>query len=428
MKNLSTKLSIHYSKSLKLKTVTYKYLDLTKLTIIIILNLTGAIEELEHAINNPTLPSKCVTIARSLDGRLQVSHRKGLPHVIYCRIFRWPDLQSHHELKPISTCEFSFCSKQTEVCINPYHYERIDLPIHSILTPKTEPVTRPISETINTITPIQQTSQLGHFYQQYTVNATKENFPSSYQMSTPNNKPTNSFMGNYMTYTSANWSPHTPQSECDQSSAEMACVSGYQEPENWCSIVYYELNQRIGEAFNAASSKVLVDGYTSPYNGRGQRFCLGMLSGVSRNPSVEKCRKHIGRGIQIHNENGDVYLENLSESPVFVQSRNCNQEKKFHVDTVCKVFPGYSLKVFQFRLFAELLKESVDYGYDAVYDLVNMCVVKVSFVKGWGSQYYRQEVSACPCWVEVRLNGAFQWLDRVLKEMGSSSNAATSVS
>jgi len=31
----------------------------------------GALEELEKALSNPGLPSKCVTIARSLDGRLQ---------------------------------------------------------------------------------------------------------------------------------------------------------------------------------------------------------------------------------------------------------------------------------------------------------------------------------------------------------------------
>jgi hypothetical protein len=43
-------------------------------------------------------PSACVTIPRSLDGRLQISHRKALPHVIYCRVYRWPDLQSHHEV------------------------------------------------------------------------------------------------------------------------------------------------------------------------------------------------------------------------------------------------------------------------------------------------------------------------------------------
>ena len=67
----------------------------------------GAIEELERALScGETQQSKCVTILRSLDGRLQVSHRKGLPHVIYCRVWRWPDLQSHHELKPLPFCRY----------------------------------------------------------------------------------------------------------------------------------------------------------------------------------------------------------------------------------------------------------------------------------------------------------------------------------
>ena len=88
----------------------------------------GAIEDLEYALSHPGLPSKCVTIPRSLDGRLQVSHRKGLPHVIYCRVWRWPDLQSHHELKPMEHCMFPFSSKQKDVCINPYHYKRVESP------------------------------------------------------------------------------------------------------------------------------------------------------------------------------------------------------------------------------------------------------------------------------------------------------------
>uniref|UniRef100_A0A2K6FXJ6 SMAD family member 9 n=1 Tax=Propithecus coquereli TaxID=379532 RepID=A0A2K6FXJ6_PROCO len=89
----------------------------------------GAMDELERALSCPGQPSKCVTIPRSLDGRLQVSHRKGLPHVIYCRVWRWPDLQSHHELKPLECCEFPFGSKQKEVCINPYHYRRVETPV-----------------------------------------------------------------------------------------------------------------------------------------------------------------------------------------------------------------------------------------------------------------------------------------------------------
>ena len=65
---------------------------------------------------------------RSLDGRLQVSQRKGLPHVIYCRLWRWPDLQSHQELRAVEPCEYAFHLKKNEVCVNPYHYTRVEVP------------------------------------------------------------------------------------------------------------------------------------------------------------------------------------------------------------------------------------------------------------------------------------------------------------
>ena len=35
--------------------------------------------------------------------------------MIYCRVWRWPDLQSHHELKPLDCCSFPFDAKQKEV-------------------------------------------------------------------------------------------------------------------------------------------------------------------------------------------------------------------------------------------------------------------------------------------------------------------------
>lgn len=134
------------------------------------------------------------------------------------------------------------------------------------------------------------------------------------------------------------------------------------------------------------------------------------------------------KGIHLYNDNGDIYIECLSESPIFIQSRNCNQDRGFHPHTVCKLPSGYSLRVFQAKLFAELLSQSVNQGYNSVYELSNMCVIRVSFVKGWGADYYRQDVSSCPCWIEIRLNEAFQWLDKVLKEMGTCLNPVTSVS
>lgn len=70
----------------------------------------------------------------------------------------------------------------------------------------------------------------------------------------------------------------------------------YEEPSHWCSIVYYELNNRVGEAYHASSTSVLVDGFTDPSNNKN-RFCLGLLSNVNRNSTIENTRRHIGKGI-----------------------------------------------------------------------------------------------------------------------------------
>uniref|UniRef100_A0A8B9LY54 Mothers against decapentaplegic homolog n=1 Tax=Astyanax mexicanus TaxID=7994 RepID=A0A8B9LY54_ASTMX len=295
----------------------------------------GAMEELERALSCPGQPSSCVTIPRSLDGRLQVSHRKGLPHVIYCRVWRWPDLQSHHELKALECCEFPFGAKQKDVCINPYHYKRVDSPdVHSV---------------------------------------------------------------------------------------------AYQEPKHWCSIVYYELNNRVGEAFLASSTSVLVDGFTDPSNNRN-RFCLGLLSNVNRNSTIENTRRHIGKGVHLYYVGGEVYAECLSDSSIFVQSRNCNYHHGFHPTTVCKIPSGCSLKIFNNQEFAELLAQSVNHGFEAVYELTKMCTIRMSFVKGWGAEYHRQDVTSTPCWIEIHLHGPLQWLDKVLTQMGSPHNPISSVS
>lgn len=73
---------------------------------------------------NGSQPSKCVTMQRTLDGRLQVAGRKGFPHVIYSRLWRWPDLHKN-ELKAAKFCQYGFELKCDNVCINPYHYERV---------------------------------------------------------------------------------------------------------------------------------------------------------------------------------------------------------------------------------------------------------------------------------------------------------------
>ncbi|XP_074058486.1 mothers against decapentaplegic homolog 2 isoform X3 [Macrotis lagotis] len=327
------------------------------------LKKTGRLDELEKAITTQNCNTKCVTIpstcseiwglstpntidqwdttglysfseqTRSLDGRLQVSHRKGLPHVIYCRLWRWPDLHSHHELKAIENCEYAFNLKKDEVCVNPYHYQRVETPVlPPVLVPRH-------TEILTELPPLDD----------YTHSIPENtNFPAGIEPQ-------------------SNYIPETPP-------------PGY----------------------------ISEDGETSDQQ---------------LNQSMDT-----GRGVRLYYIGGEVFAECLSDSAIFVQSPNCNQRYGWHPATVCKIPPGCNLKIFNNQEFAALLAQSVNQGFEAVYQLTRMCTIRMSFVKGWGAEYRRQTVTSTPCWIELHLNGPLQWLDKVLTQMGSPSVRCSSMS
>lgn len=140
---------------------------------------------------------------------------------------------------------------------------------------------------------------------------------------------------------------------------------------------------------------------------------------------------------------GDIFLENLSEYSVFMSSPFLDEESNRSVgNAVHKIYPGAQLQVFdlikthemmkkkaaQARLDAmEQVKAVVGPGYvpgnenDAngaavgVDELRRLCILSMSFVKGWGLDYPRSSMKDCPCWIEVHLHRALQVLDDVLQ-------------
>jgi len=361
----------------------------------------NGLEDLEKVISTQDQSSKCVTIPRSLDSRLQVGTKKGLPHVIYCRLWRYPDLGSHHELKSVEHCHFAFHLRREQVCVNPYHYNKVDT-LPPVMVPKAQ--TSIISTTLPEVASLDKLNRC-------LTNLTNTN------LITP---PTSGYVTDD---SNGNASPQS-QTMTDLSSASPALSTSidlepvmYSEPTFWCSISYYEMNTRVGENYHASQDSVTVDGFTDPSS--SDRFCLGLLSNVNRNNVVEQTRKNIGKGVRLYYIGGEVFAECLSETSIFVQSPNCNQHYNWHPATVCKIPPGCNIKIFNNQEFATLLGQSVNHGFEAVYDLARMCTIRMSFVKGWGEEYRRKTVTSTPCWVELHLNGPLQWLDKVLQQMGS---------
>ncbi|EYC14287.1 hypothetical protein Y032_0041g452 [Ancylostoma ceylanicum] len=376
-------------------------------------------------------PTTCVTIQRSLDGRLQVAGRKGVPHVVYARIWRWPNVNKN-ELVKLSMCTIP-AEHQDFICINPYHYERV---VSNGLAPPDLKSLRveapPPSMMAKVDYPMQD-------YEMAEAAPPNQSMPfiewaPSCALSQQESYPANQ--------SSAQGSPAVAQNY-DLSQVQLPSIS---PPDDWCSVMYYELDTQIGETFKIRSDEVRVDGGMDPLALHKGRLCLGALPNVHRGEVSERTRIHIGDGVELRAlPSGDVMMVCRSHKPIFVRSGFLDYCSKMPYGSKPHRFTqeNEATKVFDLRWayhemmcrtrsaseaamaqaaavagfapgvenFPEMMADS---GVDGMRSA--FCTLAISFVKGWGPGYpSRHSIKDTPCWIEIQLHRPLQLLDYLLK-------------
>ena len=188
------------------------------------------------------------------------------------------------------------------------------------------------------------------------------------------------------------------------------------EPAVWCLVNYYELDTQIGDSYTTSNSTFIIDGYTSSYY--KDRYCLGCFSNIKRDEVTIKTRRYIGSGLRIFKTDSNVYVQCLSNYSIFVQSPSSNLRNGLVPMTVTKVIPGTLLDLFDYKDFGNRLEETVRLHNQDIDQLYHLCIIRISFVKGWGPEYRRPFITNTPCWVEVHLKGPSLWIDNVIRCLG----------
>ncbi|KAH0537853.1 hypothetical protein KQX54_000752 [Cotesia glomerata] len=319
-------------------------------------------------------------------------------HLLSCQIWRWPDISLTSQLKKLPLCHST--KDPSYVCCNPYHWSRLCKPESPpppyCLIPAKRGATKCEASSYAIQTNSADTRHCGNniivpsrLPESLTTDGEEQHAPR---------KLVEIKGGRPVTGTGTLWKGRSKDRERGD---------GHRRKE-WCTLAYWELGGRVGRLYPVESSTISV--FDSLHDGDG--LCLASLA--ENHDSVDDAkttRSKIGLGLVLSQEDDGVWAYNRSSNPIFVNSPTLDDPESRTL-LVYRVPPGSCLNIFDR---AKNLPSRYTYsngsegggvsgaGGANSGGPVDMYSVRISFVKGWGPRYKRQEITSCPCWLEVLL-------------------------
>lgn len=108
-------------------------------------------------------------------------------------------------------------------------------------------------------------------------------------------------------------------------------------------------------------------------------------------------------GLVLYQDGDRVWVYNRAEVPLFVTSPTLDGglHARSHF-IVHKLPPGHIITIFDYNKARLYQKRPIH--PDLLHEgPIDQNAVRVSFAKGWGPNYHRQEITECPCWLEILL-------------------------
>ncbi|CAB3406874.1 unnamed protein product [Caenorhabditis bovis] len=186
---------------------------------------------------------------------------------------------------------------------------------------------------------------------------------------------------------------------------------------HWATVFYYELTDKVGPTFFAHGDHFIVDGYASRWTPNRMSLSAIPLHGSMKSSAI---RNQLGKGILVSRaDDGVVTLISETTSPIFVQ---CPQTAEIMGEVPNMVFrlqnvPGKAnqLQIFDENYFQKLLERRKNLMNEGYYMLHSHCITRISFVKGFGSDYSRAAITENPCWIEIHMNNKLDEFDKMIR-------------